>query len=147
MRIREIVIKAAVRENIEAVFVANRPIPLKEAENIEFILVEQGDDSADDYIVSSSIPGDMVITRDILMAGRLVEKKILVINDRGGIFTKENIGERISIRNFMKDLRDIGVYKREDVFDNRDIFAFAATFDRELRKLLINIPPVPDANG
>ncbi len=101
------------------------------------VLVESGPDAADDEIVSQAKAGDLVVTRDIPLAARLVEGGIDVINDRGTHYTEENIRPRLSERDFMAELRAMGLESAKDrSFSAREIQAFSATFDRELTRLL-----------
>ena len=80
---------------------------------------------------------DLVITRDIPLAEQLVKSGVTAIDDRGYVFTQDNIGERISLRNLMYDLREEGIHhERTKPADKRDLKAFADAFDREITKLL-----------
>ncbi len=99
----------------------------------------EGADSADMYIVDNCREGDLVITRDIPFASKLVEKGINVINDRGEEFTKENIGERLSMRNFMLEMRVSGLkINEEKSFGNKEVQLFSNTFDKIVTKLVKN---------
>lgn len=135
--VRGIICRAAVREGLECVFAANRKIPLPEDNLIKMVQVAEGEGVADKYIVDTSVEGDIVVTRDIPLAADLVENKVVVLNDRGEIFSPENIRQRLSIRNIMKDFRDVGIMPDSDnSFGRKEIQLFANAFDRELRKLL-----------
>ena len=137
VRIREIVARAAFKRKLRACFVANRTIPLPRLSCVSLEIVPPGDDGADERIVEAVEPGDFIITRDIPLAARLVEAGYNVLNDRGELYTKENIRERLSIRNFMKDLRASGLYESPaGGFGDREVKAFSAAFDRELTRLL-----------
>ena len=136
IRVREILCTAAKKRNFLAIFVANRPIPLSQNRNVRFIHVEEGEGRADAFIKEQVGEGDLVITRDIPLAAELVELGPVVINDRGDLYTRENVRERLSIRNFMKELRDVGLYESPlGVFGKKEVKAFAATFDRILTQL------------
>lgn len=135
--VREIIARAAVKRGVKAVFAANRQIPLPEADLVEMVVVEKGEGVADRWIIDQAESGDLAVTRDIPLAAELVEKQIVVINDRGAHFTPENIRERLSIRNLMKDFREAGIMpEKESSFGRREIQQFAAAFDRELTRLL-----------
>ncbi len=134
-RVREIVAKAANRYALPAFFVANRHIPLPEGKSIRMIVVEE--ESADEHIKRRTLSEDLVITRDIPLAASLVEGGIVVLNDRGTVYTAENVRERLSIRDFMYGLRAQGVNVPESAhFDKRDVHHFAKSFDRELHRKL-----------
>ncbi len=135
--VKEIIERAAIRENIELIFTANRKIPFQENKLFTMIITEATDQSADLYIVENTQPGDLVITRDIPLADELVTKKIAVLNDRGILYTSENIKERLSVRNFMYELREYGGgVERHTSFGPKEKQAFANAFDRQLRKML-----------
>ena len=136
LKVREIVARAADRRGFSAVFVANRRIPVRRNPRIVNVLVPAGEGSADAYITGMARTGDLVITRDIPLAADLVEGDVRVINDRGDVFTAENIRERLSVRNYMKSLRDSGLYESPSGgFGPREIRLFADAFDRELTRL------------
>lgn len=64
---------------------------------------------ADNEIVKRLIKGDLVITSDIPLAAEVIKKEGFVLSPRGELYTKENIGARLSMRNFMEALRSTGV--------------------------------------
>ncbi|MCD6397230.1 MAG: DUF188 domain-containing protein [Spirochaetaceae bacterium] len=133
-QIRHIIIRASLRVKIEIVFVANRIIPDVDNEWSSMQLVPDGEGEADKYIYENSSNGDIVITRDIPLAADLVKKGLLVLDDRGNVYTADNIGERLSIRNAMTELRSYGVMSRSTgTMNNRDVKLFANAFDKELR--------------
>jgi len=137
VRVRSIVAKAAGERKIRSVFVANRKIPI-EALNpyVKSVLVGKSEGSADAYISEKAGAGDLAITRDIPLAAALVGKGITAINDRGDVFTSETVGERLSLRNFMKDLREAGLYESPSgTFGQREVRLFSNSFDRELTRL------------
>jgi uncharacterized protein YaiI (UPF0178 family) len=136
---RELVLRAAKRIGITAIFAANRPIPGVEDSGAVMELCPQGEGAADDRIVSLAQEGDLAITRDIPLANRLVEKDINVIDDRGGVYTRENIRERLSLRNFMVDLANTGMnWDRSPNYGKRELKAMADSLDRLLTQLRKN---------
>ncbi|MBN2652408.1 MAG: YaiI/YqxD family protein [Spirochaetales bacterium] len=136
LRVRSIILKASQRLKIPTYFVANVPISVEGSEYAEFVLVEQGPDIADDYIYDHAEVGDLVITRDIPLAAKLVEKKLAVINDRGVEYTQDNVQSRLSIRDFMYDMREAGfVVEKTSNFSEKDLRLFASTFDKLITKM------------
>ena len=134
---RELALRTAVRRGIPAVFAANRPIPGITGKNCVMEICPPGKDSADRRIVELAEPGDLVISRDIPLAKKLIEREAAVIDDRGRTFTKENIGELLSMRNFMVGLAENGLgTERIANYGRKDIKAFADSLDRLLAKLL-----------
>jgi hypothetical protein len=134
---RESVVRASKRTGITAIFAANRPIPGIEGPTVRMELCPAGEGAADDRIVELAERGDLAVTRDIPLAARLVERSIRVIDDRGTVYTRENIRERLSLRDFMVGLADNGLgAARINTYGNRELKAFADGFDRELTKLM-----------
>lgn len=137
LKIREVVAKAALRLSIPTYFVANHSIPFSSNEFTQMVVVPQGEGVADDYIVQKASEGDLAITRDIPLANRLIEKSLVVLNDRGDFFTADNIKERLSVRNWMYELRSYGFQpERQTQMGAKEIQKFSAIFDRELTKLI-----------
>lgn len=141
-RIREIICKTAQRLHIQAVFVANRSIPIPQYSSCCRLEVTAAEDqAADKYILTHANPGDMVITRDIPLAKQLVDAQVRVLNDRGTVYTSENIGERLSVRNFMYELCANGLSpERCKTFGKKEVMEFAQAFDRETQRVLRTAP-------
>jgi uncharacterized protein YaiI (UPF0178 family) len=100
-------------------------------------LCPPGEGAADDRIVDLAEAGDLAITRDIPLASRLVEKNINVMDDRGRLFTRENIGEQLSLRNFTVDLANSGLnWERSANYGKKELKAMADSLDRLLTRLI-----------
>ncbi len=133
--VKDIIVRAAQRLGLPAVFVANKTIHLPRSEHLSFVRVEQGLDVADGYIARSAQKGDLAVTADIPLAAALVERGAVVLDPRGTLYTPENVGEALALRNFMHELREGGeVTGGPRGFGPRDAKDFAAAFDRELAK-------------
>ena len=137
--VRSLVLRAAERTGIKAIFAANRPIKDigdTDKEYAEMLLCPAVHGSADDALVSLAGPGDLALTRDIILAERLLKKGAAVLDDRGRIYTTENIRELVSLRNFTVDLAENGYdFERTAVYNKRELKIFAASFDKLLTKL------------
>jgi uncharacterized protein YaiI (UPF0178 family) len=107
--IKEILFRASTRTKTELVLVSNHAISAPSSVYISKIQVASGLDAADDKIIQLVQAGDLVITADIPLANAVIEKDGIAINPRGEIYSKSNIKERLSIRNFSTDLRSSGV--------------------------------------
>lgn len=141
LRVREIICKTAQRLAVSAVFVANRTIPIPKNFYCTIIVTAACDQAADSYIIAHAVRGDIVITRDIPLAKQLVDAHVMVINDRGVVYTDENIGERLSIRNFMYGLAMNGLSpERTKSFGKKEIMAFARTLDQQMQRILKTAP-------
>jgi uncharacterized protein YaiI (UPF0178 family) len=135
--VREAVLRAAKRTGVPAVFAANRAIPGIEGANISMAICPVKDGAADDYIVIHAVRGDLVITRDVPLASRLVENSVVALNDRGRIYTEENIREQLSLRDFMVGLAENGLdYERTASYGKKELKQFSDGFDKTLTKLM-----------
>jgi uncharacterized protein len=140
--VKEIVLRAAERLRVLSVFVSNKTIALPRSEVVSSVRVGAGLDVADRHIETSAAPGDLAVTQDIPLAAALVKKGVVVLDVRGEPFTPENIDERLSLRNFHTELRESGVATAGPKgYSPQDRQRFAATFDRELTRLLRAVPP------
>ncbi len=137
VRVRQIICRASLRLSVPLVFVANRLISVIDHELIDFVKTSEEEQSADNHIIDCSKKGDLVITRDIPLAAILVELGIAVINDRGVLFTPDNVRERLSVRDFMYEIRFNGLMTdKMGSFSKKDLQNFSNTFDSVLTKLL-----------
>ncbi|MFK8112111.1 MAG: YaiI/YqxD family protein [Rubripirellula sp.] len=136
--VKQIVFKAAKRLEMETILVANRMVSSPaNASTVRSIVVSEGADQADRYIVNNGEAGDLAITADLLLAELLVDKSLFVIDPRGEEYTPDTIKSRVSMRNFMDDLRGGGmVVGRSAPYSETDKKAFASTFDRLLTKAI-----------
>ena len=135
---RDLALRRAEKLKIRIIFAANRPIPAADGVSFpEMEICPNKENSADDRIVELAQNGDLAITRDIPLAKRLVEKETAVLDDRGRIFTKENINELLSIRNFTVGLADNGLeIVRTANYGKKELKTFADSLDRILTKSL-----------
>lgn len=100
-----------------------------------------GLDAADQEICRLCQPGDLVVTADIPLAAEVVEKGAIAVNPRGVLYTRENVRQQLSMRDFMADLRGAGVETGgPSGYGERDRQAFAGQLDRWLARL----PRAPD---
>ena len=135
--IKEIVFRASDRLEIPVCLVANSELPTPPSALISSVAVPQGLNVADNYIVTVVSPEDVVVTADIPLAAQVVEKGAVAIDPRGQLYDEDNVGERLSMRNFMQGLRAGGkVLGGPSSFTPADKQRFAATLDRLLTKKL-----------
>lgn len=133
--IKEILIKAAIRTQCELIFVANKPLGIPPHALIKTVLVTSGFDIADEYIADVVVAHDLVITADIPLADKVIDKHAVALNPRGMLYTKENIKQRLSVRNFQEELRSTGIQTGgPKVMSPRDIQQFANALDKYLTK-------------
>jgi uncharacterized protein YaiI (UPF0178 family) len=133
--IREILFRAAERTGITMTLVANKPVRLPVAQNLRFVQVPAGFDAADKRIVELMVPGDLVITADVPLAAAAIEKGGVALNPRGELYTSENVRERLSVRNFLDELRGSGVNTGgPGALSQRERQMFANQLDRLLAR-------------
>lgn len=107
--IKEILFRAAERTKIPLTLVANHVMRVPPSQYINFLQVPSGFDVADNEIVKRLESEDLVITGDIPLASESIEKGATALNPRGDLYTKENIKQRLNMRDFMETLRTSGV--------------------------------------
>lgn len=136
--VKEVVFRAAKRLSLETVLVANQNMPIPPGHPmVSMKRVTDGADVADRYIADSAETGDVAVTADIPLAALLVAKGVHVIDPRGEAYTEENIGERLSVRDFMDQLRLTGTETGGPApYRPQDKQAFAGALDRALTRAL-----------
>src|SRR5438477_8485513 len=134
--VKDVCFRASERLALETVLVANQRLTLPLGYRfLTTVRVEGGADIADQYIAEHAAKGDAAVTADIPLAAILVPKGVIVIDPRGEEYTPEIIGERLSVRNFMDNLRSIGVETGGHApYSPREKQAFANALDRVLTR-------------
>ena len=131
--IKEILYRVADRTEIPVTLVTNQGLRIPDSAYINLIQVGQGADVADDEIANKCEAGDLIITADIPLAARVVEKGALALDPRGKVYDKNNIGQILDMRNFMDNLRGSGVETGSPAgFGQKERFKFANELDRFL---------------
>jgi len=131
--VKEIVFRASRRLAIPVVLVADRPVRTPASKLVTSVVVERGEDNADTWIVESLQAGDLVITADVPLAARAVERGATCINPRGELYTEENVRSSLSVRDFMAELRDSGIETGgPPPFGPKDVQRMANALDRIL---------------
>ena len=102
------VYRVANRCRLDVTLVANAFMRVPNDPRIALEVVKEGFDAADDWIVVHVQPQDIVVTADIVLAGRCLEKGARVIGPTGRRFTDDNIGQAIATRDLLSGLRDTG---------------------------------------
>jgi len=135
--IKEIVFRASERLELPVVLVANKPLSRHHTPLITSVVVADGFDMADDHIAENATPEDLVVTADIPLAARIVEKGAVALDPRGELYTEENVGERLSMRDLMQELRGAGmVFGGPGQFSNTDRQRFASSLDTLLTRMV-----------
>ncbi len=107
--IKEILFRAADKRKIQVTLLANSYMWVPPSPYIDFLKVDAGFDEADKQIVQKLSGGDLVITADIPLAAEVIKKDAYALNPRGELYTEDNVQARLSMRNFLDELRSNGV--------------------------------------
>lgn len=135
--LRDLLARAAERRRVLAHFVANSSVSLPDSPYLRASQVGRGADAADDLIASRAQLNDVVVTQDIPLAARLVPLGAHVITPHGRELNADNIAERLSVRDFLTEARDMGVVTGgPPPFGEKQRQAFAQSLDRVLTRAL-----------
>ncbi|OZG73130.1 DUF188 domain-containing protein [Hahella sp. CCB-MM4] len=133
--IKDILFRASERTGTLLTLVANQAVKTPPSALIKSLQVESGFDVADNTIVQRMEPGDLVITADIPLAAEVIEKGGHALNPRGQFYTRENIKQRLAMRDFMETMRSSGIQSGGPAaFNHGDRMEFANQLDRFLAK-------------
>ena len=132
--VKDILYRAAEKRGVGLVLVANSRFAVPKSERIEFLQVGSGYDKADEAIIHLAGNGDLVVTTDIPLAAGVIEKGGTGLSPRGEVFTSENIRGRLTMRDFMDELRGSGVMTGgPSALRPKDRQEFSNQLDRLLR--------------
>ncbi len=138
--IHEILFRAVERLRIPLVLVSNKNQKHRSSDLVSMIVVNEGPDVADDRIVEMVQAGDLVVTADIPLASRAIDKGASALDPRGRIHSEANIKQRLAMRDLMNELRKNGeITGGPPVFGTREVRDFANQLDKFLTKRLKEI--------
>lgn len=107
--VKEEICRVAVKCGLNVILVSNKPLRHPANPLFSSVVVSGNFDSADDWIVNNSSTDDIVVTADVLLARRSLEKNARVLNPNGRVFTRNTIGEAMALRELLSDMRDSGI--------------------------------------
>ncbi len=134
--VKEILYRAAERVQLPLSLVANQTLVVPPSRYIKSIRVEGGFDVADKYIEAQVQPGDLVITADIPLAAEVLAKGAIALNPRGERYSENTIRQKLTLRDFMDEMRGSGVMSGGPPPLNQ---ADRRRFANELDKILASI--------
>jgi uncharacterized protein len=136
--VKDVCYRASERLALDTVLVANMRLQLPVGHlYLSAVRVDGGPDVADRYIAEHASAGDVAVTADIPLAALLVPIGVIVIDPRGEEYTPESIGERLSVRNFMEELRTNGVETGgHATYSAKDKQRFSNALDRALTRAM-----------
>lgn len=103
--VKEETLRVAHRHKLRVVLVSDGGIRPNPHPLVEVVVVTQGADAADDWIVEKVDVGDICITGDIPLADRCLKKGARALRHNGELFTQSNIGQQLAMRDLMAELR------------------------------------------
>ncbi|MCF3639756.1 YaiI/YqxD family protein [Rhizobium sp. TRM95111] len=131
------VLKVAERHGLAVTFVANSGLRPSRDPMVRNVVVSGAFDAADDWIVDAVLENDLVVTADVPLAGRCVEKGAHVTGPTGRLFDRANIGMASAMRDLGAHLRETGESKGYNAaFTPRDRSAFLEMLDRLCRRAI-----------
>jgi hypothetical protein len=106
--VKDEVYRVAKRYDLRVTLVANAWMRVPEHDWIEFILVDNGFDAADDWIVDHVRERDIVVTADIPLAARCLKRGAAVLGPTGRVFSEASIGDALATREILSHMREHG---------------------------------------
>ena len=100
--------KVAERLGLVITFVSNGGIRPSRDPMVRVVVVPSGADAADDWIVEQAAANDIVLTADIPLASRVIDKGCHVLGFTGRPFTTASIGMALAMRDLKQHLRETG---------------------------------------
>jgi uncharacterized protein len=129
--------KVALRHNLVIHYVSNSHMRLPFGDNVKRVVVADGADAADDYIVEHIIAGDVVVTADVPLAARAHKKGAYAIANTGKPFTADSIGMALALRNLMSELREAGgLPGNNPVFTPKDRSRFLQELENIVQRVM-----------
>lgn len=102
------ILRVAERHGLTVYLVSNQWLRTANTPNVRQIVVPEGADAADNWIVDHIEEGDICISADIPLAARCIDKAAYVVNMNGKRFTEDSIGMTLATRELMTHLRETG---------------------------------------
>jgi uncharacterized protein len=128
--------KVAARHGLTIHFVSNSHMRLPLGDNVKRVVVQNGADAADNWIVEHVTAGDIVVTADVPLASRACKKGANAISTAGKPFTADGIGMALAMRNLMSELRDAGgVSGNNPVFTPKDRSRFLQEMENIIQRV------------
>ncbi|QOP44288.1 YaiI/YqxD family protein [Sulfurimonas sediminis] len=135
--LKPIILRQIEKYGIKTYVFANKKINIGKSKNIEYIIVDAGADEADNKIVQRVHSGDLVITADIPLADRVIDKNAHAIDHRGELYSKDNIKQYLAMRNLMESIREMGeITQGPKPFGSKDAELFANQLNMFLQKYM-----------
>lgn len=127
----------AARHGLVVTFVSNGGLRPSRDPMVRNVVVPQGADAADDWIVAHARANDIAVTADVPLAARLVARGVHVLGPTGRPFTPESIGMAVAMRDLKQHLRETGEIRGYNPgFSAKDRSAFLSALDQAVRRAM-----------
>ena len=139
--VKEETYRVAKRYGLPVLLISDSWLRTPREDWIELVVVKHDGqlDAADDVIVERTEAGDVVVTDDIILASRCLEKGASVLSPRGRVFDEDSIGGALATRELMAELREMGeVTGGPSPFGKRDRSSFLQKLDQTIQALRRN---------
>lgn len=135
--VKDEVYRVAVRYGLKVILVANSRMRTPNAPWLEFVLVDSRElDAVDDWIAERIGPDDILVSGDIPLASRCLEKGARAIGLTGRPFDRDNIGDSLATRQLLSQLRDQGIMMGGPApFAKRDRSRFLQALDEAVQAI------------
>ena len=134
--VKQEVYRVAQRYGLHVTVITNSRIQIPNGDWIKLVVVEGQFDAADNWIVEHAAANDIVISGDIPLAARCLDKGTRVIGLRGDIFTQDSIGDALASRALLAHLRELGTITGGPApFESRDRSRFLQRLDETIQGL------------
>lgn len=134
--VKEEIYRVAKRYGYAVTLVSNSMMRVPQADWLKLIVVDGRLDAADNWIAERVAQNDIVISADIPLAARCLEKGAIALDMRGGAFTEDRIGEALARREILGHLRDRGdIAGGPAPFDKRDRSRFLQRLDQAIQAI------------
>lgn len=127
--------RVATRHGMKMWLVSNGGIRPSRNPLVESVFVPAGSDEADKWIADRAGKGDVVVTTDIPLAAKVVERGAVVVKPNGDRLTSVNIGMALATRDLMQDLRSADPFRQGGgrPFSKADRSRFLDVMERAVR--------------
>jgi uncharacterized protein YaiI (UPF0178 family) len=132
--VREEIFRVAKRYGLSVSVVANGWMQTPDAPRVQMVVVGQGLDAADDWIVEHAGPDDVVVTADVPLAARCVARQAGVIHPTGKRFTENDVGGALAMRDLLTSLREAGGRTGGPALADRDRSQFLQALDAAIQR-------------
>jgi uncharacterized protein len=135
--------QVAGRHGLAVVIVSNGGLRPSRNPLVRHVTVGAGADAADDWIVEQAGEGDIVITADIPLASRALQKGARVLGPVGKPFTPDSIGMALGMRDLHRHLRESspGGQTFNAGFTKQDRSRFLGALENEIQAVKRKMPP------